>query len=316
MSRFSWIALALTLALAACSAPTPPAGGEAEEGHEGDEHGEHEELPQQTSIAAKTAQAAGIRTASADPGEIADEHEVQGLLTPVEGRMAQVTARFPGPIRVVRAGVGDQVKAGQVLATVESNLSLTSYNITAPISGVVMARTASVGTSAVEGASLFEIADLSTLWVDLHIFGRDAGHIEAGVPVTVTRLSDGVSEQTTLERVLPGTATASQSTIARASLRNADGRWRPGSAVKARITVDRAAADLVVPVTALQTAEDQDVVYVRQGDVYHTRPVKLGRRDAERVEVLDGLKAGEQVVVAQSFLIKADIEKSTVEEED
>jgi cobalt-zinc-cadmium efflux system membrane fusion protein len=212
--------------------------------------------------------------------------------------------------------VGDQVKAGQVLATVESNLSLTTYSVTAPISGVVMARTASVGTSAAEGAPLFEIADLSTLWVDLHIFGRDAGHIEAGVPVTVSRLSDSVSEQTTLERVLPGTATASQSTIARASLRNADGRWRPGSAVKARITVDRAEADLVVPVTALQTAEDRDVVYVQQGEVYHTRPVKLGRRDAERVEVLEGLKAGEQVVVAQSFLVKADIEKSTVEEEE
>ncbi len=315
MSRYPWIALVLTLSLAACSAPTSNAGGEAEESHEAEEHGEHEELPQQTTIAAKTAQAAGIRTASVGPGEIADEHEVQGLLTPIEGRIAQVTARFPGPIRAVRAGVGDQVKAGQVLATVESNLSLTSYSITAPISGVVTARTATVGTSAVEGAPLFEVADLSTLWVDLHIFGRDAGHIEAGVPVTVSRLSDGVSEQTTLERLLPGTATASQSTIARASIRNADGRWRPGSAVKARITVDRAAVDLVVPVTALQTAEDQDVVYVQQGDVYRTRPVKLGRRDAERVEVLEGLKAGERVVVAQSFLIKADIEKSTVEEE-
>ena len=67
--------------------------------------------------------------------------------------------------------------------------------------------------------------------------------------------------------------------------------------------------------TALQTAEDQDVVYVQQGETYHTRPVKLGRRDAERAEVLEGLKAGERVVVAQSFLIKADIEKSTVEEE-
>ncbi len=86
--------------------------------------------------------------------------------------------------------------------------------------------------------------------------------------------------------------------------------------LKARITVDRAEADLVVPVTALQTAEDRDVVYVQQGEVYHTRPVKLGRRDAERVEVLEGLKAGEQVVVAQSFLVKADIEKSTVEEEE
>ncbi|KAF1691364.1 efflux transporter periplasmic adaptor subunit [Pseudoxanthomonas jiangsuensis] len=316
MSRFPWIALALTLALTACSGPAPNARGEAEEGREAEEQGEHEELPQQTTIEAQTAQSAGIRAARVGPGQIADEQEVQGLLTPVEGRIALVTARFPGPVRAVRVGVGDQVKAGQVLATVESNLSLTTYSVTAPISGVVMARTASVGTSAAEGAPLFEIADLSTLWVDLHIFGRDAGHIEAGVPVTVSRLSDSVSEQTTLERVLPGTATASQSTIARASLRNADGRWRPGSAVKARITVDRAEADLVVPVTALQTAEDRDVVYVQQGEVYHTRPVKLGRRDAERVEVLEGLKAGEQVVVAQSFLVKADIEKSTVEEEE
>jgi cobalt-zinc-cadmium efflux system membrane fusion protein len=316
MSRFPWIALALTLALTACNGPAPNATGEADEGHEAEEHGEQEELPQQTTIEAQTAQSAGIRTARVGPGEIADEHEVQGLLTPVEGRIAQVTARFPGPVRAVQVGVGDQVKAGQVLATVESNLSLTTYSITAPISGVVMARTASVGMSAAEGAPLFEIADLSTLWVDLHIFGRDAGHIEAGVPVTVSRLSDGASEQTTLERVLPGTATASQSTIARASLRNADGRWRPGSAVKARITVDRAAVGLVVPVTALQTAEDRDVVYVQQGDVYHTRPVKLGRRDAERVEVLEGLKTGEQVVVSQSFLVKADMEKSTVEEEE
>ena len=63
------------------------------------------------------------------------------------------------------------------------------------------------------------------------------------------------------------------------------------------------------------TAQDQDVVYVQQGETYHTRPIKLGRRDAERAEVLEGLKAGERVVVAQSFLIKADIEKSTVEEE-
>ena len=316
MSRFPWIALALTLALTACNGPAPNATGEADEGHEAEEHGEQEELPQQTTIEAQTAQSAGIRTARVGPGEIADEHEVQGLLTPVEGRIAQVTARFPGPVRAVQVGVGDQVKAGQVLATVESNLSLTTYSITAPISGVVMARTASVGMSAAEGAPLFEIADLSTLWVDLHIFGRDAGHIDAGVPVTVSRLSDGASEQTTLERVLPGTATASQSTIARASLRNADGRWRPGSAVKARITVDRAAVGLVVPVTALQTAEDRDVVYVQQGDVYHTRPVKLGRRDAERVEVLEGLKTGEQVVVSQSFLVKADMEKSTVEEEE
>ena len=117
------------------------------------------------------------------------------------------------------------MRAGQALATIESNLSLTTYTVTAPISGVVLARNAAVGEVAGEGTPLFEIADLSTLWVDLHIFGADAQHIAPGVPV------DGDAHErrrrrveTTLERVLPGTATASQSTVARATHRQ---RRRP-----------------------------------------------------------------------------------------
>jgi len=311
-----WIsALTLAVLLSACGGAKPSNETDHEEGEAHAAEEGHEEAPDRTTIAAKVAQDAGIRVAPAAAGIIADEHEVQGLLTPVEGRVAKVMARFPGPIRSLRANVGDRVRAGQPLATIESNLSLTTYTVPAPISGVVLARNASIGTVASESAVLYEIADLSELWVDLHIFGADAQHITAGVPVRVTRLSDGLTAETTLERVLPGTATASQSTVARATIRNLDGLWRPGSAVKARVTVDQAPAKLVVPVTALQTAEDQDVVYVQQGDTYRVRPVKLGRRDAERVEVLDGLKAGERVVVAQSFLVKADIEKSTVEED-
>lgn len=263
-----------------------------------------------TTIAADVAREAGIRVAAAGPGEIADEHEVQGLLTPVEGRVAKVMARFPGPIRALRANVGDTVRAGQVLATVESNLSLSNYTITAPISGSVLVRNASVGAVASEGSPLFEIADLSSLWVDLHIFGADAQHIRPGVPVTVTRMSDGVSVETTLERVLPGTATASQSTVARATIANADGLWRPGSAVKAKVTVDRQSASLVLPLTALQTFRDWDVVFIRNGDTYEVRPVELGKRDGERVEILSGIKQGDPIVVEQSYLVKADIEKS------
>ena len=80
----------------------------------------------------------------------------------------------------------------------------------------------------------FDFAD-----VLLEVMNRKASdlHITAGVPVTVSRMTDGVSQATTLERVLPGTATASQSTVARATLRNDDGQWRPGAAVKARIVV-------------------------------------------------------------------------------
>lgn len=263
-----------------------------------------------TEIERTIAEEAGIRVAPAGPGEIADAHEVQGLLTPVDGKVARVTARFPGPIRRLAVDVGDPVRAGQTLARVESNLSLTEYALTAPISGVVLARNASLGMLAGEGAALFEIADLSTLWVDLHLFGADAQHIRPGLPVEVIRLSDGATARSVLERVLPGTATVSQSTVARASLANADGFWRPGSAVKARIVVARQPAELVVPLAALQTFRDWAVVFVRVGDTYEVRPVELGRRDAERVEVLAGIEKGDQIVVEQSYLVKADIEKS------
>ncbi|WP_414674666.1 efflux RND transporter periplasmic adaptor subunit [Lysobacter sp.] len=263
-----------------------------------------------TTIAAAVARESGIRVEPAGPGVIADEHEVQGLLTPVEGRVASAMARFPGPVRALRAKVGDRVRAGQPLASIESNLSLTQYSVTAPISGVVLARNATVGAVVAEGAPLFEIADLSKLWVDLHVFGADATHLQPGAPVTVTRMSDGVQAQTTLERVLPGTATASQSTVARATLDNADGRWRPGSAVTARVTVARQSVALAVPLTALQTFRDWDVVFVRVGDTYEVRPIETGRRDGTHVEVRSGLRAGDAVVVGQSYLVKADIEKA------
>lgn len=310
--------LLLSAVIAACGGKTGNAvQAEADTHAESEtEHGYagHEDGAPATTIPARTAETSGIRVAAAGPGTIADEHEVQGLLTPVEGRVAKVMARFPGPIRALRADIGDRVRAGQPLASIESNLSLTTYAVASPISGVVLQRSASVGAVANEGAPLFEVADLSTLWVDLHIFGNDAGHITAGIPVAVTRMSDGVGAETTLERILPGTATASQSTVARATIANTDGLWRPGAAVRARVVVDRADAALVVPLTALQTDEDgRDVVYVREGERYEERALTLGRRDAKNVEVAAGLKPGEQVVVAQSFLVKADIGKSSAE---
>lgn len=303
--------LLLSLGLSAC-------GGEADDPAHGEagEHAEHAESESgagepedHTTITQAVADASGIVVAPAGPGVIGDEHEVQGLLTPVEGRHARVVARFPGPVKAVRAGVGDTVRAGQTLATVESNVSLSDYAVTAPLAGTVLARNAAVGDLAGE-QPLFEIADLSELWVDLHLFGADAQHITEGLPVEVTRLSDGVSVRTTLDRILPGTATASQSTVARATVINADGRWRPGAAVRARVTVAQQPVALMVPLAALQRFRDADVVFVRDGEDYEVRKLELGRRDGTHVEVLSGLEPGDPVVVEQSYLVKADIEKS------
>lgn len=307
--------LVLLVALLSACGPSPSSPAAAQTA-DAPQHGAHDDEDsdaahaERTTIAPAQAEAAGIRSAPAGPGTIADEHEVQGLLAPVDARSAQVTARFPGPVRALRVDVGDRVRAGQPLASIESNLSLTTYSVAAPISGIVLSRQVQVGAVAGEGQVLYEIGDLSRLWVDLHVFGADTQHITAGVPVTVTRMTDGVAQATTLERVLPGTATASQSTVARASVDNRDGLWRPGAAVRARIVVASLPAAVVVPLTALQTLDGRDVVFVHDGDSYTARQVTLGRRDARQVEVSAGLQAGEQVVVAQSYTVKADIGKA------
>ena len=100
--------------------------GHADEGQPGHEHAEGEaghgeqagqaEAPEGTVIAKEIARRSGIGVAAAGPGTIADEHDVQGLITPLEGRVARITARYPGPVRSLRANIGDAVKAGQTLA--------------------------------------------------------------------------------------------------------------------------------------------------------------------------------------------------------
>lgn len=299
--------LALSGLLGACGGEAAPAGAPSF-----DEHGHEDETAhvESTVIAAAIAEEAGIRVAPAAPGVIEDQHEVQGLLTPVEDRTARVAARYPGSIRELHAGLGDRVRTGEVLAVLDSTLSLSRYGASSPIDGVVLARNAVLGDVVAEGSTLFEVADLSVLWVDLHVFGADAEHIAPGAAVTVTRLSDGQRAETTLERIVPGIATASQSTIARAPIANDDGLWRPGTAVRARVTVASKPVALALPLSALQQLDGHDVVFVRNGDTYTAHPVRLGDRDALRVEVLSGVMPGDQIVVEQSFTVKADLEKS------
>ena len=262
-----------------------------------------------TMIPAATAEAAGIKTAVAGPATIRDRVHLLGVVAVDENRLAKVRARFPGPVREVRAGLGDTVAAGQVLAVVESNESLRSYTVTAPIGGVVTARATNVGDVAGESA-LFEIADLSNVWIDLHAFGAGAARLKPGQPVTVHSTFDNAAADAALDRLLPIAAVDSQSVVARVRLPNPDGAWRPGLAVSADVTVATHEVPLAVDVAGLQRFRDFTVVFAQAADTYEVRMLELGARDEKMVEVQEGLAPGTRYVTEQSFLIKADIEKS------
>lgn len=262
-----------------------------------------------TTIEAAIAEASGIGTAKAGPAVIRETVSALGSISIDVNRLAKVRARFPGVVREVRAGFGDTVARGAPLAVVESNDSLRSYTLSAPISGVVTLRNTNVGD--VAGAeALFEITDLSEVWADLHVFGKDLERLAPGQSLVITSTVGEHQVDAQLERILPIAAANSQSAIARVRLANADGRWRPGLAVSAEITVAEHQVPLAVEVPGLQRFRDFTVVYAKVDETYEVRMLDLGRRDADFVEVLGGITPGTTYVSAQSFLIRADIEKS------
>jgi cobalt-zinc-cadmium efflux system membrane fusion protein len=277
--------------------------------HDGDEHRfEYESYEGRTTIAPEVARDAGIGTATAGPGTISDELVLYGAIGPDTTRIRQVHARFPGVIRSVAHNIGDAVRAGETLATVESNESLQTYAVTAPIAGVVTQRHAAPGEQT-DAESLFEIADFSSVWAELDVFSRDRPRLSPGLPVTVST-DNGLTASGTIDYLAPVGNRASQSLTARVVLDNADGRWTPGQFVQGRVTVATTPVALAVPLSALQRFRDFDVVFAQVGDTYEVRMLTLGRRDAEHVEVLGGLEPGTTFVTENSYLIKADIEKS------
>ncbi len=262
-----------------------------------------------TTMSAKAAEDAGVRVAAVGSGVVAESIRAFGRVIVPSQRLADVAAQFDGVVRGVTANLGDRVGAGATLATIESSASLATYPLRSPITGTVLSRSVEVGQRTGEDV-LFQIADLSSLAVELPLFGEDALRVAPETSVRLRRLIDGHEVVVRIERILPTADALSQSLTARVAVPNDDGRWRPGMAVEAHVVVDEAEIPLRLPMSALQRFRDRQVAFIRVGDTYEIRPLELGRSDGEWVEVREGLNVGDEVVVEQSFLIKADIEKS------
>lgn len=259
-----------------------------------------------TEIDADVADAAGVATRKAGAATIERTIVSYGRLVPDEDRIARVTGRFDGVVERVSARLGDSVAAGDALATIESSDSLQSYALRAPISGTITARNVNVGELS-DGRTLFVISALDTLWAELKVFPGQRAGVEVGAPL---RLGNGEqSRRSAIAHLLPSAADAVH-VLARAPIDNRAGLLSPGQLVRAEIVVEVAEVPLAVDNRALQTFRDWTVVFIRVGDTFEIRPLELGRSDGRFTEVLSGLDPGDAYVVENSYLVKADIEKS------
>lgn len=265
----------------------------------------------QTTMHPSAAQRAGVVSEIAGPATLAETLPVYGHIQLNANRVARAAPRFGGIVRAAHKALGDTVAAGEVVALVETNQSLVTIEVTAPLAGVVIDRDVNPGETVADGAALYTIADLSEVWLDLNIPKRDHARVKVGQSVVIHADDGGPAAHGTVAWLSPFSSADAQTATARVALANADQRWRPGLFVKADLLLAEHPVAVAVKESALQTLYDFTVVFSQHGELYQARPLELGRRGNGFAEVLKGLAPGERYVTENSFLIKADIGKSS-----
>lgn len=197
----------------------------------------------------------------------------------------------------------------EVVAEIERSHKVTPSIVwTAPRDGVVLARNAVDGMKATQGDVLFRLADMSTVWALVDLAERDLPMIALGQ--TVTLHARGFVGRTFMGKVAviyPQVNRETRTTRVRVELANPDGILRPDMYVDAEIATGAEAPVTAVPVSAVIDSGARQIVIIDRGEGrFEPRPVKLGRRSTDFVEVRDGVAAGDKVVVMANFLIDAE----------
>jgi cobalt-zinc-cadmium efflux system membrane fusion protein len=269
----------------------------------GDEHGEEGHIE----ISAQTIKTVGITTQVVSAGEIKQRLTLYGSLTTDPSAVSQVRARFPGLITKLTVHVGDKVNQGQVIAEVESNNSLSRYNIVAPISGIISNRHANQGEIANEQV-LLTIKDYQQLWLELQVFPTQQAKISVGQTVTIT--SEQQQAESIIKQLLP-THTDTPFIVARVPLDNTQSTWTVGNLLSGSVVINTQTSPIVIDNLAIQVMEGKQVVFIKNEHGFEVRVVNLGLSDGQFSQVSAGLAHGEIYALQNSYLLKAELEKSS-----
>jgi len=234
---------------------------------------------------------------------IAPEREVQEA----ESQAAVAEAELKAARAALLAlGAGDD----------EASSDPSRFPLRTPIGGVVVTRSVSLGQVVDPTKPLFEIADLSRLWLVVHVFERDAVRVKAGSLARVTLPAmPGRAFIGSISLVGRQVDPDSRTVSVRLDVPNPDQTLRPGMSATGAIILSETGGEIVtVPVAALQRMQDRWVLFIpKEEGTFEVRTVGRGRDLAGEVEILTGLRSTETVVVEGSFLLKAEADKARSE---
>jgi Cu(I)/Ag(I) efflux system membrane fusion protein len=196
----------------------------------------------------------------------------------------------------------------QVKALAKSGETRRTLTFRSPVSGIVTEKKALQGMRFMPGEALYQVADLSAVWIVADVFEQDIGLVKVGAGATVK--INAYPDKTfkgTITYVYP-TLTAETRTIpVRVELANPGQLLKPGMFAQMEVAVAAKGAVVTVPISAVIDSGTRRIVLIQAGEGrFEPREVKLGARSDTYVEVIEGVKDGEPVVVAANFLIDAE----------
>lgn len=251
-----------------------------------------------------SAEPTGVEVQSAAGGLVERQVTFPAEIKVNRNRFAAVSPRYASTVRELRAEPGDLVKQGDVLAVLENRETLAIYNLSAPLAGTVISKNSSAGESAGEETVIYEIADLSSVWAEIHVFPQYQQAVRKGGVVQLIA-PDGNAANTVVDYVSPLVSPETRTFKARCELSDSSGSFAPGSFVRAQITVESVQAEVRVEKEAVQQLNGETVVFVQDADGLEPRDVETGLSDGTFVEIKSGLKPGEKYVSRGAFELKA-----------
>lgn len=197
----------------------------------------------------------------------------------------------------------------------ENNPDLRLYEIRSPIEGTVINRHITRGEFIDNTATIYEIANLDKLWVEIGVYPKDLSSVNIGQMVDIRLPGEHLTDKAKIIFVSPIIKEETINAKAVAELSNIDRKWRPGSFVTVNILTNKSKAPVVVPKDAVQNIDNREVIFVQTVDGFEKREVETGLGDSENVEIKKGLNPGEKYAANETFMLKAELGKSTVEHE-
>lgn len=259
-----------------------------------------------------------IKTAPVNLGSIDTTIKAPGRLSENLNKTAKVASTLEGRLIKLNFDLNDRVKAGDVLALVQTpELLGKSLELKAPIDGVIIERKSTAGELVDKASTIYTISDPADLWVIAEVKERDIAAVKVGQDATFRVLAyPGEEFHGKVVRLGNQIEADSRTLEVRIETDNADGKLKAGMFADVEITTTIMKDIIVIPDTALQSDGDQQVVFVVVGDnKFEKRAITLGMEQRGRVQVLDGLQVGDQVVTEGSFILKSELLKGELGEE-